>query len=310
MKKRLIAFALALVGTVALGDELLDAVLLWDKPVGGWTKTEGTRKKSTGQPESWRRASDEEEKAWQLLNGEQQQEEEIETTLREDAEVEETDKPEANNDEDDSDDRRAAGMERSSRITIIGGGGSDDALAVSGEWTMPLGHTTFDLSLKGFYLGGEYKVRKSYRETYYTYTHWYSFWSGWHTVSHRHTRTVWYSTMEDFSNYGGEALLIWRPFRGRMLSPFAGVGARIERMEQWEKDDEEDVSVAGCAGLSLNIGRFMLNGEVRGGQSSWELMGRTALRVGRHIALNVFATHFEADKHEGEAFGGGLTWVF
>ena len=204
---------------------------------------------------------------------------------------------------------KVADMEYSSRLTLSGGGGEDGAVVLAAEWTKPLGQAPFDLSLRGLYFSGEYSVEKSYKETYYTYSHWYSYWSGWHTTSHKHTRTVHYTEEEEFSNAAGEALLLWRPFRGKMVSPFVGAGGRIEKSETYQSD-ETVFSVSGRAGLALNLGRFALNGEIRGGKDSFELIGSATFRWGRYLALNVLADRFESHDNDKVAFGGGVTLVF
>ncbi len=216
--------------------------------------------------------------------------------------------------EDEGRDRSAAAMERAARLSLKGNWGddSDKVVALSGEFTMPLWKSAFDLAVRGFGILTHYDEEKSYTETYYTTRYHYTFSLGWHTHSYRHTRRVYYTKDEEVANIGVEALVLWRPWRGYWFSPYVGVGGRYEDSE-WE--DDKGGSLAFRAGTTLNLGRWWLGGEFAGGESSNEVIGTLGWRWGEHVALHAGVNRFEAkgedgERHDGVAGGGGLTWVF
>jgi hypothetical protein len=228
----------------------------------------------------------------------------------------------------EDDGRSAAGMEKSARLSLRGGGGSEGAIVVAGELTVPLWKSAFDVSFRGFYDRVDYIMKGTYQNTYYThyYTYTYSFRYGWRTHSHtrRHTETVHYKDDALVENYGGEIIALWRPFRGRIFSPYAGVGGRYEigRFDDKHSYDglydygyDDEFGLAWRVGGTLNLGRFWLNGEYDGGMNCNELAGTVGWRCGRHIALHALVEWFQGSgndgkNHDGTAFGGGVTWVF
>lgn len=215
--------------------------------------------------------------------------------------------------EDGSRDRSAAAMERAVRLSLRGGGGGGNAVAGSGEVTVPLGKSMFDLAVRGFGMGREYEVEKSYTETYYTTRYHYTFSLGWHSHRYRHTQRIYYTAEEKVQTGGVEALVLWRPLRGYWFSPYVGVGGRYEDSDAWE--DDSGGSVAFRAGTTLNLGRWWLGGEFAMGDASNEVTGTLGWRWGDHIALHAGVNRFEAKGEDGErrdgvTGGGGLTWVF
>lgn len=216
--------------------------------------------------------------------------------------------------EDGSRDRSAAAMERASRLSVRGNCGADGGkvVAFSGEFTMPLWTSAFDLAVRGFGMRTHHDVQKSYTETYYTTHSHYTFSLGWHTHRYRHTRQVYYTGKKKANYYGAETLVLWRPWRGNWFSPYVGVGGRYEDSE-WE--DDKGGSFAFRAGTTLNLGRWWLGGEFALGDASNEVTGTLGWRWGDHIALHVGVNRFEAkgedgERHDDVSGGGGLTWVF
>ena len=189
---------------------------------------------------------------------------------------------------------------------VRGGGG--DAIGVSVDWTRPLGNSPFDLNIRAFFL----QVEKDYRyQSYYT-TSWYSWWSGWHENRHYY----WVDDTEYQADYGGEALCIWRPFRGRRLSPYAGVGLRAEKLSWkyggFESDYEDDskASASGRFGLQLDLKRIYIVGEYIMGSESSELIGDISFYISGRCKLHAFVENVDLDLGSGTAFGGGLSFDF
>ncbi len=225
--------------------------------------------------------------------------------------------------ENEEEDRSAAAMEKSKQLSVRGGGGGDGAVACSGEFTMPLGKSMFDLSLRGGYAQVDYTVERSFQDTYYTHYTTYSYYTsqvGWHSYSYsvphyhtvKHTRTIYYTETESTGNCWGEAVALWRPFRGQRFSPYAGAGVRYEKSEE---EDGGRASLCGRVGARLNLGRWWLEGEFDGGEESTELTGTLGWRFWKHVALRAGVVRFEAkgadgERHDGIAGGGGLAWVF
>lgn len=329
-------------GKAAATDDLLDAVLDTEKPTPsperGPAKTVPAKTVPVKPPAGKRVAaphkgaaantdrtpkpSVREEQLEQAVRSAEERAARAEAALR--AQKSEAPLPEMTDEkEEETTDRSAGGMERSVRLSLGGGGGGDSAMAFSGEFTIPLWKSIFDLSLKGGYTRVEYTTEKSYQETYYTHYTTYSYrtvWTGWSSYSYsvphyhteRHTRTIYYTTTDKTENFGGEAVVLLRPFRGRWLSPYAGGGVRYEKTEV---DDAKEVSACGRVGARLNLGRWWLGGEFDGGKESTELIGTLGWRCWKHVALQAGVIRFEAkgtdgERHDGIVGGGGLTWVF
>ena len=316
MKKWTIWMAAVLAGTAAVGDDLLDEVLRWDKPAAR-PKAE-MRQETPAELPTWEDPAAETESEPQ---GTESREEELRQRLeaaeRRAAIAEEAlSRPTAIRDSDleEEDDGSAAGMEWKTRLALRGGGGGDGAVALSGELSLPLGKSPFDLALRGFYTSVEYSVEKSAKETYYTHyrvtRHRFRTTTTYYR-SRKHTRTVYYTDEESTENYGGEALVVWRPFRGKTFSPYFAVGGRFEGAES---EDDEGGSLGGRGGLTLNLGPCWLGVEYGGGKAGNEAVGMLGWRCSRHVALNAFVNRFEGkadgEGRNGVALGGGLTLVF
>ena len=205
----------------------------------------------------------------------------------------------------------------------IRGGGGDGNSGGSLEYRRPLGNSAFDWSIRGFIIEIEQEGSGSYTESYYTY--WYSWWSGMHR--YRHYRTVYYYWDETQRDIGVESFLLWVPFRGRTLEPFAGVGIRYESVHgsyysssryNWDEYSTDDSSACfvGRLGLKLNLGRLFLTGEYIVGSKvgdfdgTSELIGDIGIYLTRRMQLHVFAESVKIDLGSGTAFGGGLSFDF
>ncbi len=276
----------------ALADDLLDEVLYWDRPP---SKPRTEQETSVEVPAARRERGARER--------EENRREELQRRRLEDAERraadaeavlasgEERAVPEVAMEEEVV--RDAAGMESRTRLSGRLGGGGSSAIAADAELTIPLGNSPLDLSLKCFSRTAGYTMEGSYQE--------------------RH-RTVYCWVDGCIENTAGEAVLLWRPFRGELFSPYVGAGARYEQAEV----ETSSESVAGRVGLTLNLGAFWLNGEYSGASASNEASGTLGWRCRRHFALKGFAEWFDGKGYGLDApvrkdsfvYGVGLMWVF
>ena len=199
---------------------------------------------------------------------------------------------------------------------------SDSSLALSAdiERRFQIWDSPFDISFRGFALHQEEEGVGSYQETYYTY--WYSWYSGLH--SYKHTRTIYYDWEWSETRAGAEAMLLFVPWRGTVLEPFAGVGVRGEYLvEDWTDDgdsydtDESGVCFSYRVGLKINLGHAFLSGEyIAGGDigdydGTKELIGSLGVRLrsGLLLQLNIESVEFDSYSR-GYAFGGGAGFCF
>ena len=176
------------------------------------------------------------------------------------------------------------------------GGGGDEATLFCIEYRSPLGNSPFDLSVRGFIA----EVHEKWDGPFYSA--WYGYWrhEAWDNEQHD----------KDF-----DALLIWNPFRGQILEPFAGVGIRYgtidgstseDDYDSWDrygarhghgsKDfDDSGVCLVGRFGLRLNLRRAVLTGEyIVGGDvgdtsGTSELIFDLGFYVSKRMQLHVFA---------------------
>ncbi len=125
-------------------------------------------------------------------------------------------------------------------------------------------------------------------------------------------------------NIGGEALCLWRPFRGRTISPYIGGGLQYESstmrnqysgerydfVKREERNEEDVISLAGRIGLLLDLKRVFLVGEYIVGSDSSELIGDVSFYLTRRMKLHAFAEYIDLDLASGTAFGGGLSFDF
>ena len=208
-------------------------------------------------------------------------------------------------------------------LSARGGAGAENERAFAGELGFRLGKLPFDIAFRGFYLEMQENRTDSYEETYYTYTTSYTRRHGWNTYEHRHSRTVYYDYKVTEFRLGAEATVVWRPFRGKPFSPYAGAGGRIARFELTEDDNfrgdesefgpETEFSPVGRIGLDLYVPHLeflTLKGEFIAAKECNEIVGEVGLRLGRHFALNAFAESFDMELGRGTAFGGGMTLLF
>ena len=177
-------------------------------------------------------------------------------------------------------------------------GGAADTIAASCEFSSPIPDSQFDWNLRFFYLRVESAEPQSYQSTYYTY--------GRYRV-YKHTRTYYYTEDVEQYNAGGEATGLWRPFRGKTFSPFAGAGLRYERFDG-DNDSGGGASVALRLGFLIDFKRFFITGEYLYGEDSNELVGDFAFRLTSGTKLHAFVEKFELDLDDGLAYGAGLSF--
>ena len=312
--KAVLAFGLAAVlAGVAAADDLLDEVLRWDKPaerpkaemrqevpaeLPTWEepaaepRTEAVREK-TPVPAAVTGKAREEQLRRQLDDAERRAAE-AEEALREAKRGEgaravsrfeglhgETEMGEG--------DSGMAGTESRVRLGARAGSGGEKAVGVfAGDLLFPLEQNNLELGIRGFL----------------------------RMIPVRHD-----GSLDHLERPGVEVLGVWRPMRGKTLSPYAGIGGRMENAGGFAAGDEEntELSVAWRAGLALNFGCFSLAGEASGGTESTEYCAVAGFRLTEHVVLDAFASRFDFrnadDNPEGNpsndtSMGGGLAWVF
>jgi hypothetical protein len=198
-----------------------------------------------------------------------------------------------------------------------GAGTENEARKFSGEMNVRLGHSLFDLSLRGSVLLQTETRTGSYKEPYYTYTYYHTR-RGTRTVSHRHTRTVYYEYDVDQTHWSGEFQLIMRPLRGKLFSPYTGIGGKVERLTGLEGADDgddhvENFSFVGRVGVVLTepfFERISLKGEFLGSAESYEGFGELSIPLSDHFVLTAYVEGFYSDLGTSAAFGGGCALVF
>ena len=124
------------------------------------------------------------------------------------------------------------------------------------------------------------------------------------------------------NNRGGEALCIWRPLHGCILSPHAGIGVRYEYTDKpgflgdgkginyYENPDGGGGAIAGRIGLLLDLKRVFIVGEYIVGSDSSELIGDVSFYLTRRMKLHAFAESIDLDLCRGTAYGGGISFDF
>jgi hypothetical protein len=272
----------------AMADELLDEVLRWDQPAA-WMKGErratppgvpARAKPEVASPDS------REERLIRRLEAAERRAAEAEARLSpkgsEIAEVAEQSAAEK------AEDSHVEWMDRAVKLALRGGG-EVGALAFSGEFTIPLGKSAFDLSLRGFYLRhdlGENRDGDSMLER----------------------------------NAGGDAWLIWHPIRMTGMDLFAGVGGRFERMShsscsmEYDRSfDDQSCSPAGRVGLILRYPqwkRVSLKAEIIAGSESNELFVEGLLHLGQHLEIGPLVERFEAELGDATVIGVAAGLLF
>lgn len=176
-------------------------------------------------------------------------------------------------------------------ILYVRGGCGKDAFCGSIDLIGPLGHSDFDLRVRGFFLRTQKEMVR----------HW---WDG----------RQWPEDV-DQDNLGGETFCIWRPLRGRTFSPFVGAGLRVESIDgtgdEWAGiKDGSNASPCGCAGITVVFGRVSLLGEVIGGSDSQEVIGDLSFYITQRLRLHAFAEGIILDLADSTALGAGLSYDF
>ncbi len=308
MNKTMVFFAAVAVAVPLLADDLLDEVLYWDKPP---TKSKTEKVSEAREVSPWEQdetVSEPEpgdgQQRWRSENAERRGATVGNALPFSSAEYWRTGDKVQNDAREEDGMLNAAEMERNVRLMLRGGGGADAVLG-GGELMWPLWKSSFDVSIRYFNVEKKYTRMRSYEETYYSWSREsYAF----PYIGHKHSRTIYYTGEESLKNYGAEAQVLWRPFRGQLLSPYVGAGGNLS-------DDNGGSRLSWRLGTSLNVWRVWVNGEYTGRQSVTEFAASLGCRLGYHIALLVFYEQFRGNGSDGERTkgkigGGGLTWVF
>ncbi len=195
-------------------------------------------------------------------------------------------------------------------FSLRGGAGSDGYVAAI-EYRKPLGESPFDLSIRGV----SAQVVDSGYNYYYS---WYR--SGWRLRSYRYSRK-WELQQTD---YGIESILIWTPYRRKVLEPFVGAGVRYETAKSkyssyyssYTQGEDSAACLVGRLGLKVNLGRLVLLGEyIFGGDvgdidGTTELIGDIGFNLTHRMQIHLFAESLEMDVDSSTIFGGGLSFDF
>ena len=155
------------------------------------------------------------------------------------------------------------------RFSLRGGvqPSSLDSIAASGELAVPLGEKPFDLAARAFYL-----FRKPEE----------------------------FGNISEKTCYGGEAHLLFIPWRDAVLAPFAGIGIRYEASkafrefvgdDEWKKDS--GFSLVGRVGAAVTWKRLSLKGELIAASGVYELLGEVGVRAVGGFVPSVFIEHFD-----------------
>ena len=198
---------------------------------------------------------------------------------------------------------------------FLRGGGADGSMVIGMESRFPVGNSAFDISFRGTLCSLEKEYTASDTEVYYTY--WYSWWTGMHR--YRHTRTRYYEATKREDRYLADFAVQWNPYRGSMLEPFVGLGARYDFLDY--EDDSSDnsegnVTYVAKIGLKMNFSRLFLTGEyIFGGDAGdakgvSEAIGDLGFYVTRRMQLHAFVESFKLDMGSDTVVGGGLSFDF
>lgn len=176
------------------------------------------------------------------------------------------------------------------------GGGGDEATVFCIEYRSPLGNSPFDVSVRGYIA----EVHEEWSGRYWSY--WYG----------RQRYESWDNKQRD-SEF--EVQLLWSPFRGNVLEPFAGAGIRYGTIDGNSEDTEYDpwdrrgtyrghgskdfddsgASLVGRLGLKISLwrgafltGEYIVGGDVGDTGGTSELLFDLGLYVTRRMQMHVF----------------------
>ena len=177
------------------------------------------------------------------------------------------------------------------------GGGGEEATVFCIEYRTPLGNSPFDVSVRGYIA----EVHEEWTGRYWSY--WYG----------RQRYESWDNEQRD-SEF--EVQMLWSPFRGKVLEPFAGAGIRYGTIDGNSEDIEYDpwdsrgtyrghgskdfedsgASLVGRLGLKIRLwrgvfltGEYIVGGDVGDTGGTSELLFDLGFYVTRRMQVHVFA---------------------
>lgn len=173
----------------------------------------------------------------------------------------------------------------SKRIQINGGAGSDNSRFGNGELSLPiLNH--FDIALRFLYAGGE-ETRIKVGEH------------------------GWWDFTTKVKSYNGDLFLVFNPFPGKTLAPFAGVGLGYSSTKRTNVEKNDGASLVLRAGIALNYRRLTLKGEYLKHDNASELVGDFCIMVTHQFGLHAIVEKFDFDDANAYTmFGGGVSLDF
>ena len=204
---------------------------------------------------------------------------------------------------------------------LSGGGGSASSYFGNLDFSFPVA-PVFDLSCRFFAVHAVEESTGSEQGLFFAGDRW----TGHYYYAPYFTKDTYTSDIK-----GGDAAILWMPFRGSSIEPFLGLGLRYVSSRSKDvcvsdyyyanhdiDEDSNSTSLNARCGIKFHLWRITLKGEAIYGEGLCELVGDVGLRVFGKTCLHVIAESAKIKSdHEDVStsgtyvmFGGGVSTAF